>query len=106
MSTVSDEIKDFFVNTDVTKFAVAAVFGQTFYPIVLSLVNEIILPMFSVFIYKVDGKFLHFSFRGVTIEYGNFLSNLVIFILSMLVLFFLFIKPFKTLVEKSDEEKK
>jgi large-conductance mechanosensitive channel len=44
--------------------------------------------------------------RGAPISYGPFLGHVVTFILSMLLVFFIFIKPFKVVIEKSKQEEK
>lgn len=93
-----EEMKNFFLNPDVLKFAIAAVFSQTFYPIIQSFVNDVILPLLDMVIPSVSIGILGISFN-------NFLGNIFIFIISMIVLFFLFIKPFNILTDEKKNKK-
>lgn len=99
------EIRDFFLNPTVTNFVVASVFSQTFYPLILELVKNLILPIISTLIFKIETKGLSFKLRGVDIVYGDFISQFVIFVLSMLSLFFLFIKPFSSIIQQKENNK-
>ena len=99
-SSIIDEITDFFLNQNAVNFAVAAVFGKTFYPVVLHLVKSLIIPIFSALFFKLDTEGLSFSLRGVDIFYGDLIGDFLIFILSMLTVFFIFIKPFSKIINK------
>lgn len=103
-NNIIHEITDFFLNPTVTNFAVAAVFSKTFYPIILNFVKNIIIPLFSALFFNINTTGLSFVFKGVNIFYGNLLADFIIFILSMLSVFFIFIKPFSNIIDKKTKK--
>jgi len=101
-----EELQFFFINGTTADFAFAVIFGQTFSVIISSLVAEIILPVLSAGIYKMDFDNLNMMVHGTPISYGPFLGHVMTFILSMLLVFFIFIKPFKAVIEKSKQKER
>lgn len=101
-----DEISEFFLSPNVVNFAVASVFGRTFYPVISDLVKGLIIPIFSALFFKLETEGLSFSLRGVDIFYGDLIGDFIIFILSMLTVLFIFIKPFSNIIEKQKEKQK
>jgi large conductance mechanosensitive channel len=100
-----EELQYFLLNGTIADFAVAVIFGQTFSVVIGSFVSDIIIPMISALTYKVDVDRLFFKIRGVDIKYGDFLGNLFTFIASMLLVFFIFIRPFKEAIKETDDIK-
>lgn len=106
-NNIFHEIRDFLFNKNIVNFAVATIFSNTFYPIIMSLVNEIIIPLLSLVFSNI--KFIQHtsvSINGINIVYGNVLKHLSIFILSMAILFFLFIKPSSEIILKQEEQER
>lgn len=99
-----EELKYFFLNRRVTDLAVAVVFGQTFAMVINSLVSEIIIPILNALIYKVDSEYMSFVIKGITINYSSFIGYMFTFIISMLLVFFMFIKPFHNIIETNKEK--
>lgn len=104
--TLLSEIKLFFINENVINYVIAAIFGNTFYPIIMSIVKDIIIPILSALFYKLNSEKLNFTIRGVKIIYGTVIQNLIIFIISMIVIFFIFIKPYKEIMNNKKEKKR
>lgn len=103
--SIFTEMKDFFVNKNVTNFAVSNVFGDTFSPLIVDLVKNIIIPVISVLFFKFGKNSLNYNFMGKELKFGQTLSNIFIFIMSMVILFFLFVRPVNISIQKEEMEK-
>lgn len=103
-TSLLEELQYFFINGTTADFVVAVIFGQSFSIAINSMVTQIILPVLSALIYKVDVDSLDFLVNGVPINYGQFLGHFATFVLSMLLVFFIFIKPFKGIIDESKEK--
>ena len=105
------EFKEFAVRGNVLDLAVAVVIGAAFGKIVTSLVNDIIMPIIStltggfnvsnlhVLISKADG-----DIPEVTLNYGNFIQNILDFVIIAFSVF-LFIKMINKLKKEKRVEK-
>ncbi|MBP5835978.1 large conductance mechanosensitive channel protein MscL [Candidatus Phytoplasma meliae] len=81
--------KNFITRGNVINLAVAVVIGQLFAKIVSSLVADVIMPPFSLlFGYTSALKDLRFKIKGdVYLNYGNFLQNVLEFIMLSFVIY-------------------
>jgi large conductance mechanosensitive channel len=102
------EFKEFAVKGNVLDLAVAVVIGGAFGKIVSSLVNDIIMPVIGVLTgginfsnLKILIKEAHGEVPAVTFNYGNFIQNIIDFLIISFSIF-LFIK----LINKLKREKK
>lgn len=96
------EFKEFAMKGNVLDLAVGVVIGGAFGKIVTSLVNDIIMPIIGVLIGGINFTYLklvlkeaHGNVDAVTLNYGNFIQNVVDF---LIVAFSIFI--FIKLIEK------
>jgi large conductance mechanosensitive channel len=99
------EFREFAVKGNVVDLAVGVIIGAAFGKIVASLVADIVMPMIGVLMGGFDFKTLAFQFRDAKIAYGNFLQNVVDFII-IAASIFLAVKVINRLHEKKEEEKK
>jgi large conductance mechanosensitive channel len=79
--------------------AVAVIIGGAFGKIVSSLVNDIIMPLIGLIIGGVDFTGLAFTIGKASITYGNFINNIIDFIIIALVVF-LMVKGIDSLKKK------
>jgi large conductance mechanosensitive channel len=93
------EFKAFIMRGNVMDLAVAVIIGGAFGKIVSSLVNDIIMPVIGLIIGGVDFTGLAFTIGSATVTYGNFINNILDFIIIALVIF-LMIKLFDNLKKK------
>lgn len=103
--SVLSEMKDFFVNKSVTEFAVSNVFGQTFSPLIIDFVKNLIFPLISILFFKFGKNSLNVNFMGENFNFGETIGNIFIFIISMLVLFFVFVRPVNISIKKQEIKK-
>lgn len=93
------EFKEFAVKGNVVDLAVAVIIGGAFGKIVSSFVNDIIMPPIGVLLGGVDFKDLSLTIKdaytseageemaAVVISYGNFIQNVVDFVIIAFVIF-------------------
>lgn len=102
------EFKEFAIKGNVLDLAVAVVVGGAFGKIVTSLVNDIIMPLAGTLTGGINFSYLKLLIKGahgdvpaVTLNYGNFIQNIIDFLIVSFSIF-LFIK----LIGKLKREKK
>lgn len=107
------EFKEFAVKGNVLDMAVGVIIGGAFGKIVTSLVNDIIMPVISLLIGKVNFENLKFTKKlgemGVLeIPYGSFIQNLVNFIIIAFSIFLIVkgLNSFNKKEEVKEEEPK
>lgn len=95
------EFKEFAIKGNVLDLAVGIIIGGAFGKIVSSLVNDVVMPPFALILGRINFNDRYFilsgkSYRGladakaagaVTINYGQFLNNLIEFLVISFVLF-------------------
>lgn len=114
---VIKEFKEFAIKGNMFDMAIGIIIGVAFNKIVSSLVNDIILPSFSLIIGNVNFQNLNIVLQEETIDntgiiiqelvaikYGNFIQVLFDFFIIALTVFFV-IKVFNKLKTKAEDEK-
>ena len=81
------EFKEFAMRGNIVDLAVGVIIGGAFQKIVNSLVNDLIIPVMSIFIGKIDYSSLEFTISNVSIKYGSFITNVINFIIIAFALF-------------------
>ena len=81
------EFRDFALKGNIIDLAVAVIIGIAFGAIVLSLVNDIIMPIVGALLGGVDFASLSIQVGEATIAYGKFIQAIVNFLIIAFVLF-------------------
>jgi large conductance mechanosensitive channel len=81
------EFKNFVLRGNVLDLAVAVIIGGAFGKIVTSLVADIIMPLIGLIIGGVDFTGLAFTVGSAKVTYGNFINNIIDFLVIALVIF-------------------
>ena len=107
MKKFFSEFKTFISKGNVIDLAVAVVIGGAFNKIVTSLVEDVIMPLVGIIIGGIDFSSLKISLGDANIMIGNFLQNIVNFLIVALTIFVV-VKAFNKVSEKTKkkEEKK
>lgn len=107
MKTFFEEFKKFISRGNVMDMAVGVVVGGAFTSIVNSLVGDIIMPLIGLLTGGMDFSSLCIVLgtgeEPATLNYGNFISSVIDFLLISLVIFCV-IKSLNKLHAKKDEE--
>ena len=93
------EFKVFIMRGNVVDLAVAVIIGGAFGKIVTSLVSDIIMPLIGLIIGGIDFSGLAFTIGNAKVTYGNFINNIIDFLIIALVIF-LMIKAIDNLKKK------
>lgn len=75
------EFKEFIKRGNVLDLAVGVIMGSAFGKIVSSVVEDLLMPIIGVLIGGIDFKSLTIKVGNVTIAYGNFLQNVIDFLI-------------------------
>ena len=85
------KFKEFISRGNVVDMAVGVIMGSAFGKIVTSLVNDIIMPLVGVLIGGIDFTSLSFKIQKAEVKYGNFIQNIVDFLI-VAICIFIFVK--------------
>lgn len=100
--TFLGEFKKFALKGNVIDMAVGVIIGSAFGKIVTSLVADILTPLIGLLLGGVDFKNLAWVVGEATIAYGNFIQNIIDFVIIALSIF-LFIKLLGSFSRKKEE---
>ena len=75
------EFKEFALKGNIIDMAIGVVIGGAFQKIVNSLVNDIIMPLISILIGKVDFSDMVLTVGNASIKYGSFITTIVDFLI-------------------------
>ena len=98
------EFKTFIARGNVMDLAVGVVVGGAFSTIVTSLVDDIIMPLIGMIIGGIDFTGMKATVGDASIAYGNFVQNIVNFLIISLSIF-LFVKLINKLTRKNEAKK-
>jgi large conductance mechanosensitive channel len=93
------EFKTFIMRGSVMDLAVGVIIGGAFGKIISSLVTDILMPLIGLIIGGIDFSGLAFALGSAKVTYGNFINNLIDFIIIALVIF-LMIKGINSMQKK------
>jgi large conductance mechanosensitive channel len=94
------EFKEFLLRGNVVDLAVAVVLGVAFSAVVSALVADLITPLIAAIIGKPDFSSLTFTINNSTFHYGDFINELLSFVLIAAAVFFFVVKPVNALIER------
>ncbi len=81
------EFRDFAMRGNVMDLAVGVIIGGAFGKIVSSLVGDILMPLIGLIIGGIDFSGLAFTVGSAKVTYGNFINNIIDFIIIAFVIF-------------------
>ena len=81
------EFKEFAMKGNIMDLAIGVVIGGAFQAIVNSLVSDIIMPVVSLFTGKIDFTNLKITVESTSINYGNFITAIVNFLIVAFTIF-------------------
>ena len=86
------EFRDFLMKGNLVELAVAVVMGIAFGLVVKSLVDNLITPIIGM-VGGVDFSGETFTINGSTFRYGQFINDVIDFVLTAAAVFFVIVKP-------------
>lgn len=98
------EFKEFISKGNVVDLAVGVVIGSAFGKIITSVVGDILMPIIGILIGGIDFTGLEVKVGEATITYGNFIQNVIDFLI-IATFIFIVIKLIERLTKKQKDEK-
>ncbi len=95
-----DEFKAFLFRGNVVDLAVAVVIGAAFKSVVDSMVADIVMPIIGIFGGAPDFTTNKFKINGSEFGWGNFLTQVIAFVLVAAVIFFFVVKPMNLMMTR------
>jgi large conductance mechanosensitive channel len=92
--------KTFLFRGNVVDLAVAVVIGAAFGAVVNSLVTHIVTPIIAALVGKPDFSAIQVSLNGTPIMLGNFINDLIAFILVAAAIYFFMVAPMNAWMER------
>ena len=84
-----DEFKEFIAKGNVLDMAVGVIIGGAFGKIVTSVVNDLLMPLIGMIIGGIDFTNLSVKIGEANVTYGNFIQNVLDFLIIALCIFFI-----------------
>lgn len=100
-----NEFKEFISRGNVIDLAVGVVVGSAFGKIVTSLVNDILMPVIGMILGGLDFTNLSITIGDARIMYGNFIQNIIDFLI-VAACIFLFVKIINNFFNKKKKTEK
>lgn len=97
------EFREFAVKGNVMDMAVGVIIGGAFGKIVSSLVDNVLMPVISIFTVGLDFSKLSVKVNEATINYGMFIQNVIDFLIIAFCIF-LMVKGMNNLNKKKKED--
>ena len=104
MRKIFNEFKTFIARGNVIELSVGVVMGTAFSKIVTSLVNDVIMPLVGIAIGGIDFTNLSIKLGDAVINYGNFIQEVVNFLIIAFCIFII-VKAINKLTENLEKSK-
>ncbi len=104
MKNLWQEFKSFAFKGNMIDLAVGVIIGAAFGSVIKSLVQDIMMPVIGAIVGSAGSRFggLSFTINGSTIRYGNFIGEMINFLLVALAIFIVIVKIVSLLVKKAE----
>ncbi len=99
---LAGEFKEFISKGNVVDLAVGVIIGAAFGKIVSSLVDDILMPLIGMIIGGINFSDLSVKIGEATIKYGNFIQNIIDFLI-VAACIFVIVKAMNKLNRKKEE---
>ncbi len=100
------EFKEFIARGNVMDLAVGVIIGAAFGSIVTSLVDDILTPLLGIILGGIDFTGLSFTIKDAVVSYGNFIQNIINFIIQAFCIFLIVKAVNKVFHRKEEKEEK
>lgn len=97
------EFKEFIVRGNVIDLAVGVIIGSAFGKIVSSIVDDILMPVIGAIIGGIDFSGLSVKIGEANITYGNFIQNVIDFLIVAFCIF-IFVKTIEKITKRKETE--
>ena len=103
-SPLLQEFKAFVLRGNVVDLAVAVIIATAFGVVVKSATTDLIMPVLAAIGGQPDFRGLDFTINDATFRYGNFITEVISFVILAAIIFFFVVKPVNWLLARSRNE--
>ncbi|HRA48211.1 MAG TPA: large conductance mechanosensitive channel protein MscL [Thermomicrobiales bacterium] len=96
-----EEFKAFALKGNVVDLAVAVVLGGAFSAVINSMVADIVMPIIGIFGGSPNFAGNTFSINGSVFGWGNFVTQVIAFVIIAIVLFLVVVKPLNAMMKRA-----
>ena len=100
LSRAVHDFQKFLLRGNVVDLAIAVVIGGAFGAVVKSVVEDLITPLIGI-AGKKDFSAFMFTVRGSTFRYGEFVNEVISFVIVAAAVYFLVLRPVNALIARS-----
>jgi large conductance mechanosensitive channel len=97
MKTILKGFKDFIVRGSVVDLAVGVMVGAAFNGVINSLVKDLMTPLIAAIFKQPNFSTFSFAIRGSQFLYGDFINNLISFLITAATIYFFVVVPINKL---------
>ncbi len=97
--------KQFILRGNVIDLAVGVVIGASFNNVITALVKDVLTPLIAAILRAPDFSGMKFTINGSQFMYGDFINNLISFILIAGTVYFFVVVPLNKLIARMNPEK-
>ena len=94
------EFKAFVTKGDVLMLAVGFIMGLAFQAVVISLVDNVLMPIIAIPFGEPSFDELTLTINNSVILYGSFITTIITFLLTAVAVFFFIVKPYNAYMER------
>lgn len=99
MKSIIKGFKEFILRGNVVDLAVGVMIGAAFNTVVTSLVKDLMTPLIAAIFKEPNFATLTFSLRGSQFLYGDFINNLISFLITAATIYFFIVVPINELTK-------
>jgi large conductance mechanosensitive channel len=97
MKTILKGFKDFIMRGSVVDLAVGVMIGAAFNTVVSALVKDLMTPLIAAIFKQPNFSNFSFTLNGSQFLYGDFLNNLISFLITAITIYFFIVVPINKL---------
>jgi large conductance mechanosensitive channel len=102
--TLLQDFKKFLLRGNLIELAVAFIVAALFAALVKAFIADLITPIITLIAGQPNFGALKFTINHSQFAYGDFLNNLITFVTTAAVVFFVVVKPYNALMARRTEE--
>ncbi len=100
---MAKEFRDFLTRGNLVELAVAFVMGLAFAALIMSFVDNLVMPIVAMIIGKPDFSGLTFTINDAVFRYGAFITDALQFVAIAAAVFFFVVKPMQAVMARTRE---
>ncbi|MGI8714319.1 MAG: large conductance mechanosensitive channel protein MscL [Solirubrobacteraceae bacterium] len=102
--SIVQEFRKFILRGNLVELAVAFIIGALFAALVKAFIADLITPIIALIVGQPNFSALKFTINSSQFMYGDFLNNVITFVVTAAVIFFFVVKPYDVMLSRRAKE--